>query len=230
MALRSRSILVAGFLLVAAVCGRLGVWQVSRLRERRAANALAIEARSAPAIQFQGRGLDRSSINRRVIVRGRYDHAHDIVLRGREYRGVPGVEIVSPLLPQVGDTVILIDRGFLPAPDAVTTDPRTVQEPGQVQVDGIALALDSSGGAPLRRGDVVTWARLDRRAIGKVLPYPIAPVYIRQTPDSASAGFPRRLEAPSLDDGPHLSYAIQWFAFSIIALVFAGIMLKQPSP
>jgi surfeit locus 1 family protein len=230
MALRSRSLLVAGFLLIAAVCARLGVWQVARLRETRAANAVALEARSAAAIQLEGRSLDRSSINRRVIVRGRYDHAHDIVLRGRSYRGVPGVEIVSPLLPQAGDTAILVNRGFLPAPDAVTADPRTVQDSGLVQVEGIALALDSIGGAPLDRGDFVTWARLDRSAIGKVLPYPIAPVYIRQAPDSVSGGFPRRLKAPSLDDGPHLSYAIQWFAFSIIAVVFAGIMLKQPKP
>jgi len=230
MALRSRSILVAGFLIVAAVCARLGVWQVSRLRERRAGNVIALAGRSAAAIQVEGRGLDRSSINRRVTVRGRYDHAHDIVLRGREYRGVPGVEIVSPLLPQAGGTAILVNRGFLPAPDAVTADPHMVRETGPVQVKGIALALDSSGGAPLHRGDLVTWARLDRGAIGKVLPYPVAPVYIRQIPDSISAGFPRRLEAPSLDDGPHLSYAIQWFAFSIIAVVFAGIMLKQAKP
>src|SRR5215211_5423666 len=109
MVLRSRSILVGGFLLVAAVCARLGVWQVSRLRERRAANAVALEARSAPIIQLDGRGLGRSSINRRVIVRGRYDHAHDIVLRGRGYRGVPGVEIVSPLVSQGGDTAILVN-------------------------------------------------------------------------------------------------------------------------
>jgi cytochrome oxidase assembly protein ShyY1 len=32
-----------------------------------------------------------------------------------------------------------------------------------------------------------------------------------------------------LDDGPHLNYAIQWFAFSIIALVFAGVMLRMRS-
>jgi cytochrome oxidase assembly protein ShyY1 len=30
-----------------------------------------------------------------------------------------------------------------------------------------------------------------------------------------------------LDDGPHLAYAIQWFAFAILALVFAGIMSRR---
>jgi surfeit locus 1 family protein len=221
--------LVAGFLLVAAVCARLGVWQVSRLRERRAANAVALAARSAPVIQLNGRSLDRSSLNRRVIVHGRYDPDHEIVLRGREYRGVPGVEIVSPLLQRTGDTAILVNRGFLPAPDAVSADPRPVRESGLVEVEGIILALDSTGGAPLHRGETTTWFRLDRRAISKALPYPIAPVYIRQAPDSALPAFPRRLDPPPLDDGPHLSYAIQWFAFTLIALVFAGIMLRNVS-
>ena len=62
MALRSRSVLVAGFVLVAAVCARLGIWQVHRLQERRAANALAQAARAAPAVQVDSFGLDSSLI------------------------------------------------------------------------------------------------------------------------------------------------------------------------
>jgi cytochrome oxidase assembly protein ShyY1 len=31
-----------------------------------------------------------------------------------------------------------------------------------------------------------------------------------------------RLTPPPLDEGPHLSYAIQWFAFAAIALIGAG--------
>ncbi|HSJ75039.1 MAG TPA: SURF1 family protein, partial [Gemmatimonadales bacterium] len=218
MALRSRSVLVAGFLLVAAVCARLGIWQVHRLRERRAANTLAQAGRAAPAVQVDSFGLDSSLINRRVVVRGKYDHDHDVVLRGRGYSGVPGVEIVSPLLQQSG-MAVLVNRGFVPTPDAVTVDRSTVEEPGPVTVQGIALPFDSAGGAPLRRGNDTTWARLDRRAISQWVPYRIEPLYVRQMPDSTLPRFPRRLDPPPLDDGPHLSYAMQWFAFSIIALV-----------
>jgi surfeit locus 1 family protein len=97
-----------------------------------------------------------------------------------------------------------------------------------VTVQGVVLPFDSAAGAPLQRGNQTTWARLDRSAIREWLPYPIEPLYVRQTPDSASPRFPRRLDAPPLDDGPHLSYAIQWFAFSIMALVFGVIMAVRP--
>jgi len=227
MALRSRSFLIVAFLIVAAICGRLGVWQVERLKARRAANNVSLEARASPAVTLEAGNLDTSVINRHVVATGRYDHDHDIVLRGREYRGVPGVELVSPLRLQLGDTVVLVNRGFVPSPDAVTADPTSVREPGTVRVEGIALPFSPSGGAPLQRGDRITWARLEKPSIAARLPYPVAPFYILQTPDSSLPRIPRRLDPPALDDGPHLSYAIQWFSFAIIALVFAGIVVKR---
>jgi surfeit locus 1 family protein len=225
MSPRSRLLLIVSFLLVAVVCARLGFWQVGRLKERRAANTAALAARSAPPIVLDrsARGSPRPA-NRRVQAAGRYDHSRDIVIRGRVYGGVPGVEIVSPLLLRGGKMAVLVNRGFVPAPDAVTVEPDSLREPGEVVVEGIALPLPSGGGAPLQYGRRVTWARLDQEALHRELPYPVYPFYIRQTPDSALPRFPRRLDLPELDDGPNLSYAIQWFSFSIIALVFGVVM------
>jgi surfeit locus 1 family protein len=224
---RSRIALIAVFLVVAAVCARLGVWQLHRLKERRAANDIALAARRAPAVRLNERTLDTSLAQRRVLVKGHYDHAHDIVLRGREYRGVPGVEIVSPLLIGDKEVAVLVNRGFVPAPDAVTVTPDSVREPGAVWVSGIALPIDSGRGVPLLRGGLTTWARLDRLALRSRLPYPVYPLYIQQLPDSTLPRFPRRLDPPALDDGPHLNYAIQWFGFAAIAVVFAGVITAQ---
>jgi surfeit locus 1 family protein len=65
--------------------------------------------------------------------------------------------------------------------------------------------------------------------MAKQIPYPLVPAWVllqSQTP-AQTTGFPRVVPPPDLDDGPHLSYAIQWFSFSLIALVFAGIMARQ---
>ena len=230
MSLRSRTILIAGFLLVAVVCVRLGFWQTDRLRDRRAANSVARAARSQPIVTLEENRWDTILTNRRVRVRGRYDHSHDLVLRGRQYRGVPGVEIVSPLLPLGTNTAVLVNRGFVPAPDAFTVASDSFAEPGLVTVEGIALPIDSGHGAPVAHGQLTTWARLDRAALKGQLPYPVYPLYLRQTPDSALPSFPRRLEAAALDDGPHLTYAIQWFSFAVIALVFAGVIAMRREP
>jgi surfeit locus 1 family protein len=73
----------------------------------------------------------------------------------------------------------------------------------------------------------VTWHRLDLAALRARLPYPILDIVISQTPDSALPQMPRRREPAALDEGPHLSYAIQWFAFATIAVVFAGIFWNK---
>jgi surfeit locus 1 family protein len=228
MSSRARLFLITFFAIAALVCARLGVWQVDRLRERRAANLLALQARAAPPVQLDGEMTgDSSLIERRVTAVGRYDHAHDLVLRGRAYQGTPGVEIVTPLVFPGGRTAVLVNRGFVPAPDAATVETGALREPGEARVEGLAFAVPSGRGVPLARGGHTSWSRLDLEELGTRLPYTVAPVYIRQLPDTALPRFPRRLAAPSIDDGPHLSYAVQWFAFAIMAVVFGIVVLRQ---
>jgi surfeit locus 1 family protein len=226
----SRIILVAGFILVALVCGRLGIWQVHRLRERRAMNAALLRARTEPPIDLLAYRPDPADAGRTVRARGHYDHAHDIVVRGRVYGGVPGVEIVSPLMIDEKNAAVLVDRGFVPAPDAVSVVSDSFREPGEREVQGYLSAVTSGGGRPLTHAGRTTWARLDLAAFQARLPYRLYPFSIVQSPDSMLPRFPRRQLPPDLDDGPHLSYAIQWFSFSIIALVFAGIMTRHTPP
>jgi surfeit locus 1 family protein len=64
-----------------------------------------------------------------------------------------------------------------------------------------------------------TWRRLDLPTLRARIPFPLIDVYILQSPDSGLPRYPRRLEPPALNDGPHLSYAVQWFAFATIAIV-----------
>lgn len=58
---------------------------------------------------------------------------------------------------------------------------------------------------------------------------PVAPVQLVMTSDSAARAdsVPRRLPPPTLDQGPHRSYAAQWFAFAIIALVGGVILFRR---
>jgi surfeit locus 1 family protein len=231
MSPRTRSLLLTlASLLSALVFARLGVWQLGRLEERRALNRPAMAARELPIMSLddpvEAAGLARTGAdNRRLRVTGRYDHAAEIIIRGEREGGVPGVRIVTPLRPMRGDTAVLVLRGFVAAPEGRSVPISAVEEPGVREVVGIALVQPDSGvpGEPAERDGRLTWRRLDLRAVRERLPYPVHGFLLRQLPDSALPALPRRDAPPQLSDGPHLGYAMLWFALAATALVVGAL-------
>ena len=216
-------------LVVGAVCVRLGFWQLDRLEQRRARNAVVLAARSAePMVLGPGR-LGAELDQRRIRMRGEFDRAGEVVIRGATWDGGPGVRVVTPFRPEGTDTLVLVDRGFVPAPDAVSARLEGFDEPGPREVAGIALAIPSrdDGGEPLERRGTTTWRGLDLAALRARSAVPIAPISVLQTPDSALPPWPRRQDAAPLDDGPHLSYALQWFGFALIAVGGAIVVWRK---
>lgn len=208
----------------AAVCVRLGIWQLDRLHQRRAHNA-AIEARmDEPPRTLRNAPADTAGLPyRRVRITGTYDHEHDIALASRSYRGLPGVYLISPLRSGDG-AAVLVERGWVQSADAWSVDTAPFRTDGAVTVDGMALPFPDVAGEAVVAEDTVgfqrVWLHLDRGDIADELPYPIAPVYIRRLRgDEPAPSSPTLLAPPELGDGPHLSYAIQWFSFASIAVI-----------
>jgi surfeit locus 1 family protein len=225
----ARRLTLLALLLVAAVFVRLGFWQLSRLQERRAANRAAAAARAEPPRELaSGADWTAGELNERwVEVSGKYDHEHEVVIRGQAFQGTPGVWVVTPLRLAAGDSAVLVLRGFVPAADAVRADVDSLREPGTVRVRGLATSIPNGGGHPLAHAGRTTWARLDLAGLREWLPYPVLPVLVRQTPDSALPRSPLRLGPPELSEGPHLSYAVQWFAFAAMTVAFGVLILRR---
>jgi surfeit locus 1 family protein len=199
--------LVVAFL-VAAGCVRLGVWQVERLHERRERNAALLAARLRPPLAVGGSLAADSARDRRLHARGVYDYTHERLWHARSYEGVPGVDLVTPLR-LVDGAAVLVDRGWAPSPDAYHVDQRAYREGDSADVLGLGMH------APRARGDV------DPAALRDSVPYPLLPFVIQQLPASGALYRPLppgliRWPIPQLSDGPHLSYAIQWFSFAVI--------------
>src|SRR5438105_13614839 len=82
----------------AALCVRLGVWQLNRLRERRARNAAIMARLAAPPEPPQALRADTTALRyRRAHVAGRADYRREVVLAYRMRQGAPGVQVLTPL-------------------------------------------------------------------------------------------------------------------------------------
>ena len=211
----------------AAIFVRLGFWQLHRLHERRAYNALVISRLDSAAVDARALPRDTALARfRRVRVAGVPDYDHQLLWAARSYKGSPGVNLLTPVRIAGSDTAVIVDRGWVYAPDGATVDEAKWRERDTV-FEGFAEPLPSKGGAAYSERPR-TLARLSVAVVAKALPYPVAPVYVVELGDSAIAPDRiARLTIPPLDEGPHMSYAIQWFSFAVIALAGAGIAVAR---
>jgi surfeit locus 1 family protein len=208
----------------------LGFWQLRRLDEKRDRNAL-IESRTempvAPVEDLLPLGDDGAvgeARFRRVTAEGTYDDGDTVVVRNRSQEGVAGAWLVTPLELDDGTRVGVL-RGFV----GLGGDGEPAEAPppgGRVTVEGVVVDPDSFDGTAPR--DVAPL--LDEEGVrpGLVLATGSEP----PEPAAAEQGQAGRdslvpVPPPELSEGNHLSYAVQWFIFSTIAVVGYPIVLRN---
>jgi surfeit locus 1 family protein len=228
-----RAKIVVAAALVTVVCVAAGIWQLARLQQERDRNDALRTGLAAPPLVVEGRlpaDRDPDALRyHRATASGRFDVAHEVVLYGRTQDGQAGNHLLTPLVLADGSALV-VDRGWVPlAMDDPPVESALPPE-GPVTVEGVLLA--SEGGLPGEArpddGPVTTLARTDLAALQAQLPYAIAPVSLLLREQEPPGGaLPQPAPLPELSEGPHLSYAIQWFCFAAIAVIGGVILLRR---
>ena len=219
-----RVAIALGLLATVLVCGRLGFWQVGRMHEKERLRAAFDSTLSAAPIAIAPLRYPAAHLGHKVVVTGTYETGRHILLSARSHDGDVGVGVVTPLLLDDGRAV-LVDRGWLPAADAITADPMLVQEPGEQQVVGIARAIPATTLPtrwmllPTARAMVWSTYALSRDSLAERFPYPLLDVIVEQLPGDGVPLQPRRALPERPDPAVHFWYAVQWFVVAgIVAL------------
>ncbi len=234
---------LGGTLLVLFAMGlfvRLGIWQLDRLDQRRAQNEVLRTVLDAPPLDLAEplpENIDALE-NRLATAAGRYDFAQERVLLLQSWQGRPGVELVTPLLIEgVGNTAVLVNRGWVPQAEYEAGELDKYQtETAVVQVEGyLALSQPGREESPAVAPEEIY--RMDLAAMAAALPYDLLPVILVQSPTEEFELEPPLHAAREVDlsEGPHLSYAWQWFIFCALT---GGLYLafvrrseqERPSP
>jgi surfeit locus 1 family protein len=213
-------------------CARLGFWQISRLHERQARNAMIVSRLDAPPVPASALAGDTGVRFRRATALGRYDYDHELLYATRPRQGSPGVNFLTPLLIGSGDTALLVNRGWVYSPDGMTVDALRWREgEGYTAHVGGFVEEFAPADEPVSTHTAPTAVRrLDFDSIQARMPYPILPLILVQQipPDSAAVQrVPVRIDPPPLSEGPHRSYAIQWFGFALIGIVGTVMVIER---
>ena len=224
-------------LLTAASCVlfvSLGNWQWSRGVHRE--SVWREFARGADAeVAATGQSLAQLPRYAHVRIEGRYEAARQVLLDNQSRQGRPGYELLTPLRLADG-SLLLVNRGWLPfsgyrdrLPDVSMPDSSASAVVLTGRLDRLPTAGLASGRAPPPLEGA--WPRVTTFPTTTEL----AAVYGEPLHDAvllldaaAGPGFLRDWQPPGVSPDRNFSYAVQWWAFAILALVlFAVLTLKR---
>lgn len=208
-------------LIVAMV--NLGFWQLRRLDEKRTFNDRVKATTNQPVAPYTEvvaglqQGMSTTDIEyRRVEVAGTYTGRQFEVVNVSQ-GGESGHDQVAALQLDDG-TLLLVNRGFAPGAVALPALPE-----GKVDVVGrIRRSKKPGTGQTADDGSqhLTEIRRVDLGVLGQQFDQQLQPVYVELLLEGGKeVNSLAPIAFPTLDEGPHLSYAIQWFTFSVCVVV-----------
>ncbi|GAA4959242.1 hypothetical protein GCM10023224_51490 [Streptomonospora halophila] len=214
----------------------LGFWQLHRWEDKSAAVALQeanMAAAPVPVDRLASPSEEVSAAEqwRRVTATGRYDAEHELLVRNRDGSGGVGLHVLTPLVTGDG-TALLVNRGWIEQPPTATTRPDVPAPPeGRVTVTGRLRSGESEESTGIRVRDGLPEGQImliDVDRIAGDLPYPVYGGYAELTEQRpAASDRPEPVSPPELNTGMNLSYAVQWWIFTVIAIGGWVFLMRQ---
>jgi cytochrome oxidase assembly protein ShyY1 len=214
-------------LLLIALCLWASHWQYARGVARHHRNFVIASHVDQPTTTLEAIAPDVSGAEwRKVSVTGRFDSAHQILLRNQYSQGAYGFDLLT-LFSDTSSRTFWVDRGWIApgksatlTPDLPSTSPNVVALIGRIRLEdslpqGSFFAIN-----PGSKNLISKWNAQSKNVV-KTENY-----YI----DLLTASDPEMtpsvpVELPELTDGPHMAYALQWLFFA--GLVGYGRLLLR---
>ena len=217
--------------LFAVVCCALGTWQLNRRAEALAEVARIDANYDADAVPVDEAlpdlaGFDVDQRWQVVALSGEYLAEEEVVVRNRPFGGSSGFEVITPFRLDDG-TVFMVNRGWIAQNSEGRPSTYTAPPPGRVDVEARLKAGEDRIAGRTSTGNEFATIDLDELA-DRVGAPSYTGAYGVLVQSGADADEPPLAAArPVRDEGPHLSYALQWFVFALLGFVGLGWAANQ---
>lgn len=231
--LRSRRWLgyLALLLTFSIACVLLGNWQFARRAEARAEIARIDRNYDATPIDLEAALPELNAYDddaqkwQRVTTTGEY-LGDTYLARNRPGEGGVGSLLIAPFRTDHG-AVIMVDRGWVDVSGTEALDsPRTAAESIPALPQGeVSLVVRLRAGEPAvtgRSSSGITVASINLAELARLSGTEGSAylgaygMLVSEDPSTATGVLPDR---PERDEGPHLSYALQWYVFIVVAAI-----------
>ncbi|MCD2442192.1 SURF1 family protein [Agromyces sp. SYSU K20354] len=217
----------AGYLaltvIFAIVCCALGTWQLNRRAEALAEVARIDANYDADPVPVAEALPDPAAfdVDQRwqvVALSGEFLTDEEVVVRNRPFEGSSGFEVITPFRLDDG-TVFMVDRGWIPQNSEGRPSEAAPAPSGEVDVTARLKAGEGGIAGRTSTGDELATIDLGELAerVGEPAYTGAYGVLVQSGADVDEP--PLAAARPIRDEGPHLSYALQWYVFALLGFI-----------
>ncbi len=220
-------------LIFAITCVALSQWQFNRRAEAQQEIQRVLDNYDAQPRALNAVLPDLSAFNDDdkwipVTVTGEYLADEQFIVRSRPREQQAGVEVLTPLLTTDGH-IFIVDRGWLPALDS-TDQTYHIPSPPTGEVTVIARLKAGEPAIPGRAAAGNQLATIELPYLATLFDqttYTGAYGLLESEDPAPTAESPLPAIRPALDEGAHLSYALQWIMFGLLAFIALGWAIRN---
>jgi surfeit locus 1 family protein len=206
-------------------------WQFHRGENRAAQNRLIRANISTPVSSLTDLSLIDPIKNqwRTFQIKGRFDPAHQALIRDRYSQGRYGFEVLQLFITTKNEK-IWVDRGWVVAGMSATTPPTIKQITSseitlnlRIRSEDVSKQLAGNFFASSAKSTLPDLSKLQSQG---AMPYYADLIKVLDSSNAESALL-TPIDLPDLSDGPHYAYAIQWLAFGVMVLIGRVLLFRN---
>lgn len=213
----------------------LGFWQLDRAETKESIYRTFLEKRKMPSVELNStmiKSPNEDMIWKNISIAGRFVSVPTYLLDNQVQDGVAGYHVITPFLIEGMETIILVNRGWVPAPQMRDQLPEISTPETRLRLDGTLYEVVQNPFLKDVAGDMPVNGLL---RVQQLLPARIDPVpgydtfnYLLRLAPDADAGYKRDWPEPGSGMEKHLGYAFQWFMLAVVlVIIYFAVSLER---
>jgi len=220
-----RPLLVILLILICLGMARLQLWRAETRGERFEREQAA---RISTPIDLSAQQREREKLlDRPATARGRWLPEKTLFADNKTYRGRVGYHVLTPLRLLGSEAVVLVNRGWTPAPRLRSDVPSISSATGEIGIVGVTRGFETRAfelKETQPQGSV--WQHVREADYRRLSGLDALPVILLQT-GTAGDGLIRDWSTPDNPAGKHIGYAAMWLVFALMAAVYGLLLWRK---
>lgn len=220
-----RWLLVILLILACLGMARLQLWRAETRGERFEREQAAL---ASTPISLSPRHREREQLlDRAATARGRWLPGKTLFLDNKIHRSQPGYHVLTPLQLSGSESVVLVNRGWIPAPRLRSDVPEVSSPTGELEVSGVTRSFEiRTFELQETRPKGAVWQHVRETDYRRESGLDTLPVILLQT-GVVGDGLIRDWGSPENPATRHYGYAAMWLVFAILAAAYGLLAWRK---